>query len=928
MAQKERYLLHAVTKFLILALFFSPLSAFAEDSLVKPSEQTMPVSYGAQTMIDRQTSAENQIANKNDISLLTSTLQAPAEMIKAVLSPFILIPQAPTLSRIVLADGTTQYFDSLGRISVQVSSTSSMRFLYNADKEMTQIYVKPRGESDLKQTIYDLKTKQASEEHIDGSVYTYSFISFLVMTPNMPVVLVVQTTSEKILKQKKLVDGTMQYFQSGRLVRQENNDVYKTIWEFSYNSSGEMTTAYKSFGITSPGLPKQIVYSLTSKFAQENFSNGDVYAYSIQFSQPSLNKDGRMVLYFSATSQRYLTQRRLDNGAIQYFNVTGMLTRFELNDASKTMMYFLRSSQGELTGIYVVHYQPEPGQPNYIYYDLVKNTAQAIRLVPGSQTTKSYSFRLLSGNGDIMLAPDEEENARWSGNFVGDNKTYVLAEIVAPSLPPVIVMDPDQKTLFNQKTVTVHYIVDGVAKLQVFTDLKEGVNSLSVSERNAKGLQTILNFDITVDTIVPAVVLDSATETQISDTTFTVNYTVDGVAKQMTFEDLSEGFNALTITEVDLAGNRTEFTFGVTVQTELSNWFDEHMNDSILRDLGHDLYIDGLIDRNDMLDLFNELVLTGTFTADEFFDLQLIANTSSLFGDLLYVSQLTQNVVLGSIANANYQGAALGNLTANSTINHLGKLVSKWFLGTDRPQDGGTYMEAAGSLFVNGVSREDIRQGNVADCYLMASLAQVADRDPSVIQNMFIDNGDGTFTVQFYWLGKKQFFTVDRYLPTVNGALTYASAGASPSNANNELWVSLAEKAYVQASEIGWNPSLSQRANSYGSINGGYIYAALGKITGEWTVAFNGLNFAAIKKAFDDGNLIGFASKNAYFAPPLAVPSHAYSMVGYDEVTQTIKLYNPWGTWLPDQGVLTLTMSQLAENFQYWDRTTGVPGLL
>jgi ABC-type phosphate transport system substrate-binding protein len=141
--------------------------------------------------------------------------------------------------------------------------------------------------------------------------------------------------------------------------------------------------------------------------------------------------------------------------------------------------------------------------------------------------------------------------------------------------------------------------------------------------------------------------------------------------------------------------------------------------------------------------------------------------------------------------------------------------------------------------------------------------------------------------------------------------------------------VSLAEKAYVQASEIGWNPSLSQRTNSYGSVNGGYIYAALGKITGESTVAFSGINsFAAIKKAFDDGNLIGFASKPAFLAPPLAVPSHAYSMVGYDEITQTIKLYNPWGTWLPDQGVLTLTMSQLAENFSYYDRTTGIPGLI
>ena len=56
-------------------------------------------------------------------------------------------------------------------------------------------------------------------------------------------------------------------------------------------------------------------------------------------------------------------------------------------------------------------------------------------------------------------------------------------------------------------------------------------------------------------------------------------------------------------------------------------------------------------------------------------------------------------------------------------------------------------------------------------------------------------------------------------------------------NAGNELWTALAEKAYVQINEMGWLrtglPGNGQ--NAYAAIEGGYIYAALGQITGQAT---------------------------------------------------------------------------------------------
>ena len=85
--------------------------------------------------------------------------------------------------------------------------------------------------------------------------------------------------------------------------------------------------------------------------------------------------------------------------------------------------------------------------------------------------------------------------------------------------------------------------------------------------------------------------------------------------------------------------------------------------------------------------------------------------------------------MLGSAANAKYLGQSLGNLAAGSSATQLGNLVNKWFLGLDRPTASGTYRQFAGQLFVSGAAYTDINQGQVGDCYFMASLAEAALRN-------------------------------------------------------------------------------------------------------------------------------------------------------------------------------------------------------
>jgi hypothetical protein len=355
-----------------------------------------------------------------------------------------------------------------------------------------------------------------------------------------------------------------------------------------------------------------------------------------------------------------------------------------------------------------------------------------------------------------------------------------------------------------------------------------------------------------------------------------------------------------------------------------ANWFDSHVVDAALRTLGHNLYTDGKIDRNDMIALLRSAEDASVVDATELTDLRAIVANTTLFGTADYVWKLSSYILSANTANAKYQRQSLGNLAAGSSSAQLEKLIGKWYLGLDRPTASGAYRQIAGQLFVGGAAYSDIKQGYLGDCYFMASLGETALKNPSAIANMFVVNGDGTYTVKFFNNGQAQYVTVDSYLPTDGaGRLIYGNLGAAYNNAGNELWTALAEKAYVQINEMGWLRSglPGNGQNSYAAIEGGYIFAALGQISGQSTVAFASTagtaSFSTFVTAFNAGKSIGFASKSTP-ASTSVVGNHAYAVVSYNAANQTITLLNPWGT---QYGLVTLTWSQIQANFSYFDRT-------
>ncbi len=368
-------------------------------------------------------------------------------------------------------------------------------------------------------------------------------------------------------------------------------------------------------------------------------------------------------------------------------------------------------------------------------------------------------------------------------------------------------------------------------------------------------------------------------------------------------------------------------TATVTIaDNDLADWFDLNIQDIGLRSTARLAASDGLINRNEMIGILRDAKDGSVIDSTELANLRsLLTSNTRPFSILDSVQNLSNKVVNGDLANQNYQGLSLGNLSANSSETKMENLINKWFFGLDRPSTPYTYQYASGSLFQNGVSYQDINQGSLGDCYYLASLAATAFRSPTTIQNMFADNGDNTYTVRFYKNGVADYVTVDRYLPTTSsGSLPYAEAP------NNELWVALAEKAYAQVNESGWIEQ-QDGTNTYSGINGGLGYYAMRHVTGRNTAYIYNpsgiVDTNAIMTAFNAGQMITVGSKPSGVASNV-VASHEYTLVGYNSSTQKFTLYNPWGVnSTSDSGRLDLTATQLSQSFDYWAYTTenGMP---
>ncbi|MDJ0712671.1 MAG: C2 family cysteine protease [Prochloraceae cyanobacterium] len=357
------------------------------------------------------------------------------------------------------------------------------------------------------------------------------------------------------------------------------------------------------------------------------------------------------------------------------------------------------------------------------------------------------------------------------------------------------------------------------------------------------------------------------------------------------------------------------------------DWYNRYLQDLKIGEWARSCAADGQLSRNDMMKILRQSKDGNVIDFIELRDLRkLVSDRRGMMtkGSSGYVYQLTNKVVNFHPANAWWTGGAanrtsLGNLVAGASADRLEKLIRKWFLGEDLPlayrynssaRDGRTpytYLSVRGSLFRNGPNPQDINQGDLGDCYFLAALAGTARRVPSWIQNMFIPNGDNTWTVRFFRprVGY-EYITVNRWLPTNSngqavGRAVYAGWGGGLSNnRNNELWVALLEKAYAQMNESGWlgqdnensyqkfDPNYKKQKNhNYTGINNGDPLSALRHITALSTSGSKTSNlsdFNSVVNAFNNGHILTFTWGG-----------HVYTPINYNSTTRRFQVYNPWG---------------------------------
>jgi hypothetical protein len=192
-----------------------------------------------------------------------------------------------------------------------------------------------------------------------------------------------------------------------------------------------------------------------------------------------------------------------------------------------------------------------------------------------------------------------------------------------------------------------------------------------------------------------------------------------------------------------------------------------------------------------------------------------------------------------------------------------------------------------------GPNQDDIDQGDVGDCYFLATLGAVAKANPDRIRQSVVDLGDRTYAVRFFSGGTEQYVRVDADLPTW-------SATSNPRFANlgveNSTWVAIMEKAWAFYRE---------NDSNWSSIAAGWMdepFGALGVSTDTldvswWYKTWNNSNdlWNYVSGQLNAGKAVTVGTHDG---AGTLVGLHAY-MVDFAYVapdgTRRVVLRNPWG---------------------------------
>lgn len=195
------------------------------------------------------------------------------------------------------------------------------------------------------------------------------------------------------------------------------------------------------------------------------------------------------------------------------------------------------------------------------------------------------------------------------------------------------------------------------------------------------------------------------------------------------------------------------------------------------------------------------------------------------------------------------------------------------------------------------IEPSDILQGGLGDCYFLVCLSGLAEYPPLIGRLFEFDekNPYGFYPIWLHINGSWRRYIIDDYLPVNRGSNSLAFSRTE----ENEMWVTLIEKAYAKAYGGYWN------------IVGGDPVHALRDLTGAPYDRISDFSnpdvvWNKLKKANDQQYMMTCFTKNTQITEEKhdtgIVSGHAYSILDVRKYTDVhgneqklIQIRNPWG---------------------------------
>ncbi|MFT3879124.1 MAG: C2 family cysteine protease [Gemmatales bacterium] len=218
------------------------------------------------------------------------------------------------------------------------------------------------------------------------------------------------------------------------------------------------------------------------------------------------------------------------------------------------------------------------------------------------------------------------------------------------------------------------------------------------------------------------------------------------------------------------------------------------------------------------------------------------------------------------------------------------------------------------ALFSGAINLEDMHQGRLGDCYLIAPLGSLVHRDPNVIKKMFVEQSAAGYSVRF----------ADGHTVKVP-ALTDAEVALTGTTEGHGLWLAVMEKAIslTKTQETGNTNDPDSVAGNIG--RGGSTMRFIPLLTGHQgkSMGFHEkdspLKASEAKvrvklqdvrqilvKEMADHRLVCCSTTTDVGVPGLS-SRHAYAVLSFDASRDVVTIWNPHGNKYVPKGPAGLT---------------------